>query len=115
MFNPVNKIFETVKGYNLPMPIETWAVIEAWNTHIAEYVCDKVVVVPADFECEDLYKARALEYARRLRVKMVADGELPSIICCFKETTMQCPSFGFIKESFAVNVDITIGTIVPAR
>ena len=63
----INKIFETVKGYNLPIPIETWAVIEASNTHKAEYVCDRVVVVPADFECEDLYKARALEYARQIK------------------------------------------------
>ena len=71
-FRSVNRAFETVKGYSLPAPVETWAVIEEYDTHKDQYVCDRVVVVPKDFECEDLYKARALEYARRLRVKMVA-------------------------------------------
>src|SRR5271157_2941398 len=45
----VNKIFETVKNYALPMPLETWVIIEDWDTHKAEYVCDKVIVVPKDF------------------------------------------------------------------
>src|SRR5208282_2653347 len=63
----VNKILETVKNYALPVPLETWVIIEDSDTHKTEYVCDRVVVVPPDFECEDLYKGRALEYARRLR------------------------------------------------
>ena len=45
----VNKIFETVKGYSLPMPVETWVVIEDWDTHKDEYVCDRVVMVPKRF------------------------------------------------------------------
>ena len=58
------------------MPLETWVIIEEWDTHKAEYVCDKVIVVPEDFVCEDLYKSRALEYARRIRQKIVAEGKL---------------------------------------
>ena len=109
----VNRIFETLKSYNLPIPLETWAVIEDWDTHKAEYVCDKVVAVPKDFECEDLYKARALEYARRLRKKMVADGELASNYFLLQGDDDALPSLGFIKESLTVNSDITIGTITP--
>ena len=98
-FQSVNKIFETVKSYKLPIPVETWAVIEEWDTHKAEYVCDKLVVVPKDFECEDLYKARALEYARRLRVKMVTEGELESEYMLLQGDDDALPSLGFIQES----------------
>ena len=66
-----------------------------------------------DFECEDLYKARALEYARRLRVKMVADGELSSNYLLVQGDDDALPSLGFIKESLAVSADISIGTITP--
>ena len=72
----VNKILETVRNYALPMPVETWVIIEDSDTHKPEYVCDRVVVVPKDFVCEDLYKGRALEYARRLRQKLVDEGKL---------------------------------------
>ncbi|HYA77624.1 MAG TPA: glycosyltransferase family 2 protein [Verrucomicrobiae bacterium] len=109
----VNKTFEIVKNYNLGVPVETWAVIEDWNARKAEYVCDKVVVVPNDFECEDLYKARALEYARRLRKKMVDDGELTSNYLLLQGDDDAVPSLGFIQESLTVNADITIGSITP--
>jgi len=109
----VNKIFETVKSYDLSMPIETWVVIEEWNTHKTEYDCDKVIVVPKDFECEDLYKARALEYSRRLRVQMVAEGKLDSNYLLLQGDDDAVPSLGFIKESLNVSADISIGTITP--
>lgn len=112
-FQSVNKIFETVKSYSLSVPLETWAVIEDWDTHKDQYVCDRLVVVPKDFECEDLYKARALEYARRLRSKMVADGELDSEYMLVQGDDDAIPSIGFIKESMTVNADITIGAISP--
>jgi hypothetical protein len=112
-FRSVNKTFETVRGYKLPVPLETWVLVEDWDTHKAQYVCDKVVVVPKDFECEDLYKARALEYARRLRTKMVADGELCSDYLLLQGDDDALPSLSFIQESLTVNADITIGTITP--
>ena len=112
-FRSVNKAFETVKGYSLPAPVETWAVIEEYDTHKDEYVCDRVVVVPKDFECEDLYKARALEYARRLRVKMVADGELSSNYMLLQGDDDAVPTLGFVIEGLTVNADISIGTITP--
>lgn len=109
----VNKIFEMVKNYGLPVPLETWVIIEDWDTHKAEYVCDKVVVVPPDFECEDLYKGRALEYARRLRQEMVAEGMLGSNYLLLQGDDDAVPSIEFIKESLTVNADIIIGTITP--
>lgn len=112
-FQSVNKIFETVKNYELPVPVETWIVIEDSDTHKNDYICDKMVVVPKDFECEDLYKARALEYSRRLRGKMVADGELKLNYLLLQGDDDALPSLGFIKESLSVRADITIGSITP--
>jgi len=110
-FQSANKAFQTVKGYNLPLPVETWVVIEEWDTHKDQYVCDKVVVVPKDFECEDLYKARALEYARRLRKEMVANGELTFNYILLQGDDDALPSVGFIQEGLTVDADISIGTI----
>jgi len=110
-FQSVNKAFQTVKGYNLPLPVETWVVIEESDTHKAQYVCDRFVVVPKDFECEDLYKARALEYARRLRKEMVAEGELTNNYILLQGDDDALPSLGFIQEGLTVDADISIGTI----
>jgi len=112
-FQTVNKIFETVKKYDLPVPLETWVVIEEKDTHKTQYICDKVVVVPVDFVCEDMYKARALEYARRERQKMLADGSLDSDYLLLQGDDDALPSIEFIKESLIVNADISIGTITP--
>jgi hypothetical protein len=109
----VNKTLQTVKGYGLPVDVETWVIIEEWDTHKEEYVADKVVVVPASFECDDLYKSRALEYARRLRQKMVADGTLSLNYMLFQGDDDALPSKDFMEEGLTVDADIAIGTIAP--
>jgi hypothetical protein len=109
----VNRILETVKGYGLPVQVETWVVIEDWDQHKEEYVADKVVVVPSSFECEDLYKSRALEYARRLRKEMVADGSLTLNYMLFQGDDDSLPSKEFMEEALNVDADIMIGTISP--
>jgi hypothetical protein len=109
----VNKIFETVRNYALPVKLETWVIIEESDKHKDEYVADEVVVVPSSFECEDLYKSRALEYARRLRQKMVADGSLNLSYMLFQGDDDALPSKEFIEEGLTVDADIMIGTIAP--
>jgi hypothetical protein len=109
----VNRAFQTVKSYGLPVEVETWAVIEEKDMHKDEYVADRVVVVPSSFECEDLYKSRALEYARRTRQKMIADGTLTPDYMIFQGDDDALPSKGFILEGLAVDADICIGTIAP--
>jgi len=112
-YRSVNRIFEIVKSYNLPMPVETWAVVETDDAHKADYVCDRTVIVPTDFECEDLYKARALEYSRRLRKEMVTKGELTPDYILLQGDDDAVPSLGFIQESLSVRADISIGEITP--
>lgn len=109
----VNKIFEAVKKYGLPVPLETWAIIEEWDAHKTEYVCDKVVVVPKDFVCEDLYKSRALEYARRLRQNLLEENKLGPNYLLLQGDDDALPSIEFIKECLTVKADIIIGTLTP--
>ena len=112
-FQMVNQIFETVKNYSFPLILETWVVIEEWDTHKDEYIADRVVVVPSSFECEDLYKSRALEYARRLRQKMIAEGSLNSNYMIFQGDDDAVPSKEFMQECLMIDADIMIGTISP--
>lgn len=109
----VNRIIETVKKYEVSIPLETWVVIEESNTHKSEYVCDRLVVVPTNFDCEDLYKGRALEYARRLRLQLVDEGKLEPHYLLVQGDDDALPSADFIKESLTINADISIGAITP--
>jgi hypothetical protein len=109
----VNKTFQRVKGYGLPSEVETWVIVEEWDTHKDEYGADKVVIVPASFECEDLYKSRALEYARRMRQQMVADGRLTPNYILFQGDDDAVPSKEFMEEGLTVDADIIMGTIAP--
>lgn len=112
-YQTVNRIFETVRNYGISIPMETWVIVEERDANKDRYVCDRVVVVPRDFVCEDLYKARALEYARRLRVDMVARGELSPDYLLLQGDDDAVPTLGFIQESMTFCADITIGTITP--
>lgn len=109
----VNKIFRTVKEYGLPVKLETWVVIEEGDAHKDEYAADRVVVVPYSFKCEDLYKARALEYARRLRQTLVADGSLGSHYMLVQGDDDALPSKELMEECLTVDADIMLGTISP--
>lgn len=109
----VNRTFQTVKNYDLPVKVETWVVIEERDNHRDDYVADKVVVVPSSFECEDLYKSRALEYARRLRQQMVAEGSLSLNYMLLQGDDDALPSREFVMEGLTVDSDIMIGTIAP--
>ncbi len=109
----VNNIVQSVKNYNLPYKVESWIIVEANNVFKEDYMSDRVIVVPSDFTCEALYKARALEYARKTRMRMIEDGAFTE-----KYVVLQCdddalPSEEFILECLQVRADITIGTMCP--
>jgi hypothetical protein len=105
-----NRAFRVVKSYGLP--VETWVVIEEGDDP-SRYEADRVVVVPRDFQCEDLYKARALEYARRLRKEMVERGELSPNYVLLQGDDDSIPSKEFVEECLSIDADIVIGTITP--
>jgi len=107
----VNEIIKRFKSYNLPVPTESWVVIEEGDN--GNYIADRVVVVPKDFKCEDLYKARALEYARRLRVELLRRGEIPPNYLIIQADDDALPSEAFIRECLEIDADIVLGTICP--
>ncbi|MGC9051344.1 glycosyltransferase family 2 protein [Pyrobaculum sp.] len=105
-----NRAFRAVKSYGFP--VETWVVIEEGDDP-SRYEADRVVVVPRGFQCECLYKARALEYARRLRKEMVERGELSPNYVLLQGDDDSIPSREFVEECLSVDADIVIGTITP--
>jgi len=109
----VNKIMNTIKEHDLPTKVQTWVIIEEANKHKEEYDADKVVVVPKGFECEALYKGRALEYARQERLKLVEQGELSLNYVVAQSDDDATLSQGFMKECCTIDADIMIGFISP--
>jgi hypothetical protein len=104
-----NTIVETVKSYNLPVPIEAWIVIDERHYRPdMRFNCDRLVIVPKDFRTSCMFKSRSLEYARRLRV---AEGHSDYIVIqCDDDST---PSKEFMLEALEVDADVIIGTITP--
>lgn len=112
-FCTVNKIIEDVKEFNLPVKIDYWVIIEESDEHKEEYESDKVIVVPEDFKCNALYKARALEYARRIRMMMVERGEILKNYLVIQCDDDSLPSKDFLYEALKVNADMIVGNISP--
>ncbi len=112
-FETVNKIFKLTKEYNLPIKIEYWVVVEANDPHKEDYNCDRLIVVPEDFCCGTLYKARALEYARRVRIDMVNKNELTDNYMLIQSDDDSLPSKPFILEALKVDADVILGNISP--
>jgi hypothetical protein len=104
-----NTIIETVKSYNLPVPVEAWVVIDEQNYRPEmKFNCDRLVIVPKDFRTSCMFKSRSLEYARRLRT---SEGHGDYIVIqCDDDST---PSKEFMLEALEVDADIAIGTITP--
>src|SRR3972149_5454894 len=103
----VNEIIKSVKGYNLPYKFESWVIVEENNKIRDEYRCDRLIIVPKDFKCGALYKARALEYSRRLRIEENLK-ENYMILQCDDDAL---PSKEFIVDCMEVQADISIGSM----
>ena len=64
----MNEIIRRIRGYQLDLPHRIWVATEPWASGNYQGA-DEVIVVPKDFNCQASYKARALDYTRRLRVE----------------------------------------------
>jgi len=110
----VNSIFEKVRGYSLPLPLQCWAVIEEGDDP-SKYNADRVVVVPKSFKCLAHVKARALEYARRVRLNLVDQGLLPQKYLVIQSDDDSVVSRELIMEALTVDADAVVGTIKPRK
>jgi hypothetical protein len=109
-----NRILRTIKRYRWPAPVETWIVIDEENYRPEmRFECDRLVIVPKDFQTSCMYKSRSLEYARRLRLKLVEEGRLEGNYVVMQSDDDSTPSEEFIWDALTVNADVVIGTITP--
>ncbi len=113
-YKTVNKIFSIVRKYALPIPLQCWVVIEEGDNP-AKYDADRIIVVPKSFKCLAHAKARALEYARRERLRLASEGVIPQKYVVIQSDDDSVMSRELILEALTVDADIIIGTIKPRK
>jgi hypothetical protein len=105
----VNAIIEAIREYRLGFPYRIWVVAEP-SSPSGYQGADRLIVVPADFECRASYKCRALEYVRRLRAREgLADRDLK--ILFLDDDSL--PTKGYIEKAFHADHDICQGIVAP--
>lgn len=104
----VNSILETVRSYHLEFPHETWVVVEEYDSN--SYSADRVVRVPSGFVTPNRTgaKARALEYARQVRIREDVEDETTKILFLDDDSF---PERGYIEYAFHAPVEIAHGYI----
>ncbi len=104
----VNSIIETVRSYRLAFPHEIWVVAEAYDGNV--YSADRVVVVPSDFTTPKGAgaKARALEYAREVRVREGIENESTKILFLDDDSF---PDKEYVEYAFHTPIDVAHGFI----
>ncbi|MFV0461485.1 MAG: glycosyltransferase family 2 protein [Actinomycetales bacterium] len=107
----VQRTVNEIRAYDLPMSHELWVVIEPG--HFVDYTgVDRVIVVPADFECRPVDKARALEYTRLLRADLGLNRADVKILFVDDDTL---PSQTYVTRAFGGDYDLCQGITVPSR
>lgn len=105
----VNEIIRRIRGYQLAFPHSIWVVTEPWAK--ANYQgADDVIVVPEDFHCQASYKARALEYARRLRVDRRLNDFYVKILFVDDDGV---PTKSYIEKVLVADFDVCEGIPTP--
>lgn len=110
----VNKIFQVVRSYDLPLPLQCWVVVEEGDDP-SKYNADQVIVVPKSFKCLAHAKARALEYARRTRINMVEKGLLTPKYMVVQSDDDSIVSRELILDALSIDADVVVGTIKPKK
>jgi hypothetical protein len=113
-FEECNRILRAVRKYEWPAPLETWIIIDEGNYRPGMgFECDRLVVVPSSFKTSCMFKSRSLEYARRLRLRLVEEGKLEPNYVVMQSDDDSLPSEEFVREALEVDADVVIGTITP--
>jgi hypothetical protein len=105
----VNEIIRRIRGYQLALPMSIWVVTEPWAA--ASYQgLDELIVVPEGFRCRSSYKARALEYSRRLRVERGLNDYFVKVLFVDDDGV---PTKSYIEKVFAADFDVCEGIPTP--
>ena len=110
-FDLVQRCIDTINAYELDIPYRIWVVLEpGFRTDYSG--CERAIVVPEDFTCKPVDKARALEYCRRLRKEMGLNR--PDIKLLFVDDDT-LPSKRYIRYAYAGDYDLCQGVTVANR
>jgi Glycosyl transferase family group 2 len=114
--NPtVNEIIRRIRALGLSLPFQIWVVVDEPYREELGYDPDRLIAVPREFRTQAAkFKARALEYARLFRMKMVERGELTAYKVLYLDDD-SCPTKQFIEDSWYKNVDLLEGMICPGN
>ena len=105
----VNEIIRRIHGYQLDIPFSIWVVTEP-GADATYHGADERIVVPKDFKCRASYKARALEYSRRLRVERGLNDFFIKILFVDDDGV---PTKGYIEKVFRSQYDVCEGIPTP--
>jgi cellulose synthase/poly-beta-1,6-N-acetylglucosamine synthase-like glycosyltransferase len=105
----VNEIIAEIRSHHLGMRLEIWVVNEpAMGDRYP--AADRVVTVDPSFEALSEYKARALEYSRRIRGQLGLDRPDVKILFLDDDTS---PTRAYIETAFAADYDVCQGVTTP--
>lgn len=107
----VNEIVRAIRSYRLDFIKRIWVVTEPWAKARYEGV-DERIVVPEGFQCRARYKARALEYSRRLRAARGLDREDVKIVFLDDDSL---PTKRYLQKAFESDADVCEGITAPRR
>jgi cellulose synthase/poly-beta-1,6-N-acetylglucosamine synthase-like glycosyltransferase len=104
----VDEIIRRIRSFGVDFPYEIWVVKEPYDprTYMG---ADRVITVPSDFTVKAKYKARALEYARCLRLN---DKQLQDYRVLFLDDD-SIPSKEFLIDCWTKEFDVLEGIIAP--
>jgi Glycosyl transferase family group 2 len=106
----VCEIIDRIRSYRLPMDHEVWVTMEPG--HRTDYpAADRVIVVPEGFTCRASHKARAQEYARRVRQQLGLDRD-PALKILFLDDDVE-PTRQYVLTGFAGDYDVCQGITSP--
>ena len=106
----VNEIIRRIRGYRLDFPHQIWVVTEPWAASTNYEGSDEVIVVPEDFQCQASYKARALEYSRRLRVERRLNDFYVKVLFVDDDGV---PTKSYVEKVFEADFDVCEGIPTP--
>jgi hypothetical protein len=105
----VNEIIRRIRGYHLAFPHRIWVVTEPWaSTNYRG--SDELIVVPEDFKCRASYKARALDYSRRLRAERRLNDFYVKVLFVDDDGV---PTKSYIEKVFEADFDVCEGIPTP--
>jgi hypothetical protein len=105
----VNEIIRRIRGYQLELPHVIWVATEPWSSGTYGDA-DEVIVVPKEFQCHASYKARALEYTRRLRVERRLNDFYVKVLFLDDDCV---PTKSYVEKVFQADYDVCEGIPTP--